>query len=60
MSYATRRLRRARRAVARRGYRGSGMSTGWWVAGIGVGALVALTFAANAKDIARYIKISSM
>lgn len=60
MSYAGRRLSRARRTVARKGYRGFGMSTGWWVAGISFGALVALLFAANAKDIARYIKISSM
>lgn len=60
MSHATRRLNRAKRVVARRGYRGSGMSAGWWVAGIGLGALAALTFAANAKDVARYIKISSM
>ena len=65
MSYASRRsasrrLGRTRRAVARKGFGGSGMSAGWWVAGISVGALVALAFAANAKDIARYIKISSM
>ena len=44
--------------MAREGYRG--FSTGWWVAGISLGALAALAFAANAKDIARYIKINSM
>ncbi|WP_428489452.1 hypothetical protein [Rhodopila sp.] len=58
MSYASRRLTRAQQAVSRTGSRGS--STGWWVAAIGLGALAALAFAANAKDIARYIKINSM
>ncbi|MEA2790357.1 MAG: hypothetical protein QOG73_2763 [Acetobacteraceae bacterium] len=60
MSYAMRQLHRAQRAVARESSRGSGISTGWCIAGITVGALVMLLFAANAKDIARYIKISSM
>jgi hypothetical protein len=57
MSYAARRLRRARRVVASGG---SGMSVGWLVTGIGLGVLVAVTIAANLKDIQRYIKISSM
>jgi hypothetical protein len=57
MSYAARRLRRARRVVASGG---SGLSIGWLIAGIGLGVLVAATIAANLKDIQRYIKISSM
>ena len=57
MSYAARRLRRARRVVASGG---SGLSIGWLITGIGLGVLVVATIAANLKDIRRYIKISSM
>jgi hypothetical protein len=57
MSYAARRLRRAGRVVASGR---AGMSVGWLIPGIGLGVLVAVTAAANLKDIQRYIKISSM
>ena len=57
MSYAARRLRRARRVVASGG---PGISIGWLITGIGLGVLLAVTIAANLKDIQRYIKISSM
>jgi hypothetical protein len=57
MSYAARRLRRARRVVASGG---SGISIGWVITGIGLGVLVAVTITANLKDIQRYIKISSV
>jgi len=53
MSCAARRLRRV---VASDGAR---MSVGWFIPGIGLGVLVAVTIAANLKDIQRYIKISS-
>lgn len=33
---------------------------GWNIAGIVVGALVALLIAVNAKDLVRYVKISTM
>jgi hypothetical protein len=56
MSYGSRRPRRAQREVASRG---SGISVGWLITGIGLGVLVAVTIAANSKEIQRYIKISS-
>jgi uncharacterized membrane protein len=56
MSYVSRRLRRAPREVASRG---SGISIGWLITGIGLGVLLAVTIAANLKDMQRYIKINS-
>ena len=44
MSYAARRLRRARRVVASGG---SGMSIGWLITGIGLGVLLAVTITAS-------------
>jgi hypothetical protein len=60
MSNRARRIQRAQRAAAREARRGSGLSLGWSIAGLAIGTLVALTVAANAKDVKRYIKISSM
>jgi hypothetical protein len=54
MSCATRRLRRVWHPVV------PGWVLDWLIPGIGLGILVAVTSAANLKDIQRSIKISSM
>jgi Hydrogenase maturation protease len=58
MSYATKLSRRAKRALPVEESRSSG--AGWRTAGAVLGVLFVLTVAANAKDMMRYIKISSM
>ena len=52
-------VRRVRRAIER--YDGGAADLGGWnIAAIVIGVLVALLVAVNAKDVARYVKISSM
>ena len=52
-------VRRVSRAIER--YDGGAMDLGGWnIAAIVIGVLVALLVAVNAKDVARYVKISSM
>jgi hypothetical protein len=60
MSRATKLTRRARRALDLEASRASGGGTGWRIAGAVLGVLVVLTVAANAKDVVRYLKISTM
>ncbi len=52
MNYISRRLRRSQMEVAARGSRIS-------ITGIGLGILIAVTIAANLKEIQLYIKIGS-
>jgi uncharacterized membrane protein len=56
MTYISRRVHRAQREVASGG---SAISIGRLITGIGLGVLVAVTVAANLKDIQHYIKTSS-
>ncbi len=52
-------VRRATRAIERYQDEAAGLN-GWNIAGIVAGMLLALLVAMNAKDVIRYIKISSM
>ena len=52
-------VRRVSRAIERYDGNGAGIG-GWNIAGIVAAVLVGLLIALNAKDVARYIKISSM
>lgn len=59
MTRAMEPVRRATRAIER--YEGGSSGFGGWnITGIVIGLLAAILIAVNAKDVVRYIKISTM